>query len=101
MKPRLLSLLLLAAAVIGCTDKSPIIRDNIENAKAQLAFLIETAEADSTLKIPSTFKNGKVGFVFIYFFAVDLNFLGKLYHVGAGANDLTHFHFLPSLQHLP
>ena len=63
MKPRLLSLLLLAAAVIGCTDKSPIIRDNIENAKAQLAFLIEAAEADSTLKIPSTFKNGKVGFV--------------------------------------
>ena len=63
MKPRLLSILLLAAAVIGCADKSSIIQDNIENAKAQMAFLIESAEADSTLRIPSTFKNGKVGFV--------------------------------------
>ena len=63
MKPRLLSILLLAAAVIGCADKSSIMQDNIENAKAQMAFLIESAEADSTLRIPSTFKNGKVGFV--------------------------------------
>ena len=45
MKPRLLSILLLAAAVIGCADKSSIIQDNIENAKAQMAFLIESAEA--------------------------------------------------------
>ena len=58
----MLSILLLAATV-GCTDRSNIVQDNIDNAKAQLAFLIDAAEADSTLRIPSTFKNGKVGFV--------------------------------------
>ena len=63
MKSRLLSILIIAAAVINCTNSTHIIQDNIENAKAQLAFLIEAAEADSTLKIPSTFKNDKVGSV--------------------------------------
>lgn len=62
MKSRLLSILLLAATV-GCTDRSNIVQDNIDNAKAQLAFLIDAAESGSTLRIPSTFKNGKVGFV--------------------------------------
>ena len=63
MRSRLFSILLLAVAAFSCTNSSHIIRDNVENVKAQLAFLIEAAEADSTLKIPSTFKNGKVGFV--------------------------------------
>ena len=63
MRSRLFSILLLAVAALSCINSSHVIRDNVENAKAQLAFLIEAAEADSTLKIPSTFKNNKVGFV--------------------------------------
>lgn len=63
MRTRLFTLLAIAVSIISCTDRNDIIQDNIENARAQLAYLIEAAESDSTLKIPSTFKNGKVGFV--------------------------------------
>lgn len=63
MKFRLLNLLLLATATVSCTERSHIIQENVENAKAQMAFLIEAAESGNNLRIPSTFKNGKVGFV--------------------------------------
>ena len=63
MKTKILSLLLLAAITTGCAERGDIIQENIEFAKAQLAHLIDAAEADDTLKIPSTFKNGEIEFV--------------------------------------
>jgi rhamnogalacturonyl hydrolase YesR len=63
MKTKLFSLLLLAATVIGCADRNDIIQENVENAKAQLAYLIEASEAGDTLQIPSSYKNGKIEFV--------------------------------------
>ncbi len=62
MKIRFFSLLILAALSIQCT-KRDIIQENIENAKAQLAYLIEASEEGDTLRIPSTFKNDKIEFV--------------------------------------
>ena len=63
MKTRLFSLLVLAACLISCNGRKDIIQENIEHAKAQLAYLIEAAEANDTLQIPSTFKNGAIEFV--------------------------------------
>ena len=63
MKIRLFSMLALAVLAVGCADRSDIIQENIENAKAQLAHLIAASEADDTLRIPSTFKNGEIEFV--------------------------------------
>ena len=66
MKNRFLFLLLIAAMSIQCAPKAQerdIIKENIENAKAQLAYLIEASEAGDTLRIPSTFKNGAIEFV--------------------------------------
>ncbi len=63
MKTKLFSLLAIAAIAIGCADKSDIIQENIENAKAQLAYLIEASEEGDTLRIPSSYKNGKIDFV--------------------------------------
>ena len=62
MKTKLFSLLLLAATAIGCADRNDIIQENVENAKAQLAYLIEASEAGDTLQIPSSYKNGKIEF---------------------------------------
>ena len=63
MKIRLISMLLLAAFTVGCADRGDIIKENIEHAKAQLQYLIDASEADDTLRIPSTFKNGAIEFV--------------------------------------
>ena len=63
MKNRFLFVLLLGALSIQCTQKKDIIQENVENAKAQLAYLIEAAEAGDTLRIPSTYKNGEIEFV--------------------------------------
>lgn len=63
MKTKLFSLLLLAATALGCADRNDIIQENVENAKAQLAYLIEASEAGDTLQIPSSYKNGKIEFV--------------------------------------
>ena len=63
MKIRLISMLLLAAFTIGCADRSDIIKENVEHAKAQLQYLIDASEAGDTLRIPSTFKNGAIEFV--------------------------------------
>ena len=63
MKTKIFSLLLLAAISMGCSNRNDIIQENVEHAKEQLAYLIEAAEADDTLKIPSTFKNGEIEFV--------------------------------------
>lgn len=62
MKLRFFYLALLAAVSVQCTEKD-IIQENIDNAKAQLAYLIEASEAGDTLRIPSTFKNGEIEFV--------------------------------------
>ena len=40
-----------------------VIEENIENAKAQLDYLIKASEANDTLRIPSTFRNGEIDFV--------------------------------------
>ena len=63
MKIRLLSLLLIAALTVSCTDRNDIIQENIKHAEAQLAHLIKAAEAGDTLRIPSTFKHDEIEFV--------------------------------------
>lgn len=63
MKLKLSIILLAAFTAIQCTDKQDIIQENIEHAKAQLAYLIEASEAGDTLRIPSTFKYGEIEFV--------------------------------------
>lgn len=63
MKLRFHIIVLIAILSVNCTGKQDIIQENIENAKAQLAYLIEASEADDTLRIPSTFKNGEIDFV--------------------------------------
>ena len=63
MKLRLPIIILAAALSLQCTEKRDIIQENIENAKAQLAYLIEASEAGDTLRIPSTFKYGEIEFV--------------------------------------
>ena len=63
MKIRLISMLLLAAFTIGCADKSDIIKENVEHAKAQLQYLIDASEAGDTLRIPSSYKHGEIDFV--------------------------------------
>ena len=63
MRLKFFSVLLLAAVAAGCADRSDIISENVENAKAQLAYLIEAAEEGDTLRIPSTYKNGEINFV--------------------------------------
>ena len=63
MRSGLLNIMILAATVMSSCNRNDIIKENIGHAKEQLAYLIEAAESDSTLRIPSTFKNGKVVFV--------------------------------------
>mgnify|MGYP003299021814 CR=1 FL=1 len=63
MKSKFPIILLAAVISIQCTDKKDIIQENIEHAKAQLAYLIEASEADDTLRIPSTFKFDEIEFV--------------------------------------
>ena len=63
MKLKLSLILLAVITSIQCTERQDIIQENIENAKAQLAYLIEASEAGDTLRIPSTFKNGEIEFV--------------------------------------
>ena len=63
MKIRLLTMLLIAALSTSCTCRNDIIKENIANAEAQLAYLIKASEAGDTLRIPSTFKYGEIEFV--------------------------------------
>jgi hypothetical protein len=63
MKLKFLILVFFAAASVQCTCRHDIIQENVEHAKAQLAYLIEASEADDTLRIPSTFKFGEIEFV--------------------------------------
>lgn len=64
MKVKLLLVALLITGIsVQCTDKRDIIEENIENAKAQLDYLIKASEANDTLRIPSTFRNGEIDFV--------------------------------------
>ena len=62
MKRNILSLACLAAVLFSCTCND-IIQDNVRNAEKQLASLIEASEANDTIRIPSTFKNGEIEFV--------------------------------------
>ena len=59
----LLAALLITGMSVQCTDKRDIIEENIEKAKAQLDYLIKASEANDTLRIPSTFRNGEIDFV--------------------------------------
>ena len=62
MKTKIISLLILAAVSIQCS-RPDIIQENVRHAEQQLAYLIAASEADDTLRIPSTFKNGAIEFV--------------------------------------
>ncbi len=62
MKIRVLAVALVAL-VAACNSQNDIITENVENAKIQVGALLEAAEAGDTLRIPSTYKNGKVEFV--------------------------------------
>lgn len=63
MKNWFLFSLLLCVLSTQCTNKQDIIYENIENAKAQLALLIDASEAGDTVRIPSTYKNDGIKFV--------------------------------------
>ena len=63
MNKKLITALLLSASVAACSPKTDIIRDNVDFAEKQLAPLIEATEANDTVRIPSTVKNGELFFV--------------------------------------
>lgn len=56
-------LLSMAVAMTGCIGGKDIIRDNVKNAEVQLRLLVAASEEGDTVRIPSTFKNGKVDYV--------------------------------------
>ena len=63
MKFKFISLLVLSTLFVQCVSKTDIIKENVENAEKQLAYLIAAAEEGDTLRIPSTYKNGEIEFV--------------------------------------
>ncbi len=54
---------LVALCAWACNSQRDLISENIENAKVQLKSLVEASEANDTIRIPSTFKNGEIDFV--------------------------------------
>lgn len=52
-----------AMAVVGCGKKADIIEENVANAEVQLTALLAASEEGGELKIPSTYRDGKVRFV--------------------------------------
>lgn len=53
----------IAMAVVGCGKKADIIEENVANAEVQLTALLAASEEGGELKIPSTYRDGKVRFV--------------------------------------
>ena len=57
---------LLAGGVIACTQApktTSIIDDNVAVAKQQLAMLADSSETGGVIRIPSTYKNGRIDYV--------------------------------------
>lgn len=46
----------------NCTTKD-IVKENVENASIQLSQLLDSSLAEGKIRIPSTYKNGKIDFV--------------------------------------
>lgn len=63
MKTILSSALLIAAISFFSACGQDFIKENVANAEAQITELIVAAEEGDTLRIPSTFRDGKVRFV--------------------------------------
>ena len=77
MNTKLISLFAFAALALSCGPKqkekafepimdgpvADIIKENVEHAEKQLAYLISASEEGDTLRIPSTFKAGAIEFV--------------------------------------
>lgn len=62
MKKYIFLVLFAAIAAIGCSHKDILIQKNIEHAENQLSMLIPACDTENGLKIPSTFRDGKVIF---------------------------------------
>lgn len=54
---------LAATAIAACSPKSDIISENIGNALVQIGALTEASEAGDTVRIPSTYMDGKIVYV--------------------------------------
>ncbi len=106
MKACRILFLLTVISLVACGPKDALVEENVENAKGQLASLLEVSEAGDTLRIPSTFKDGKVKFVPIDdwvsgFFAGNLWYMYELTGDPFWAEHATrHTEKLDSIQYL-
>ena len=57
------ALAIAAAALFSCKAGPDIIRDNVENAEIQIGALMNASEEGDTIRIPSSFQNGKIVYV--------------------------------------
>ena len=68
-------------AFCSCATRSrDIVSENVENAVAQYKELLKTAEADDTIRIPSSYKNDTVEFVPVYDWVSGF-FAGSLWYI--------------------
>lgn len=58
-----LALAIAAAAFFSCTASPDIIEDNVANAEIQIGALMDAAEEGDTIRIPSSYQNGKIVYV--------------------------------------
>ena len=63
MLKKLLPVLALSLAAVGCNSMTGVINDDVDFAKKQLAPLIAASEEGDTVRIPSTFKDDKIVYV--------------------------------------
>lgn len=52
-----------AAALVACSSGPDLIKENIANAEIQTKLLTEASEEGDTIRIPSSYQNGKIVFV--------------------------------------
>ena len=57
------ALAIAAAALFSCKAGPDIIRDNVENAEIQIGALMNASEEGDTIRIPSSFQDGKIVYV--------------------------------------
>lgn len=57
------ALAIAAAALFSCKASPDIIRDNVENAEIQIGALMNASEEGDTIRIPSSFQDGKIVYV--------------------------------------
>lgn len=63
MKNYITALLVLLGVVCTACNKPNIIEENIANAEVQLSALLAASQQDGQIRIPSTYRDGKVRFV--------------------------------------